>query len=82
MRVILWEIATLLAVLVGVTKFLDLWLRPVEKSRLQARINGLSAALNQSDPLVVIKAPLQMASIILERIYGSRLRGCQRTPHV
>jgi hypothetical protein len=73
MRVILWEIATLLAVLAGVTKFLDLWVRPVEKSRLQARINGLSAALNQSDALVVIKAPLQMASIILERIYGSRL---------
>ncbi len=73
MRAILWEIVTLLAVLAAVTKLLDLWLRPIEKSRLRRRINGLSSALKQSDALVVIKSPLQMASIVLERIYGPRL---------
>lgn len=64
---------TLLAVLAAVTRLLDLWLRPIEKSRLQRRINGLSSALEQSDPLVVIKSPLQIASIVLERLYGPRL---------
>jgi hypothetical protein len=73
MRIILLEIATLLLVLGAVTKFLDLWLRPVDKSRIRRRINSLSSALKQSDALVVIKSPLQMASIVLERIYGPRL---------
>jgi hypothetical protein len=73
MGVIPWEIATLLVVLASASKFLDLWLWPIEKSRLQRRINSLSCALKQSHPLVVIKAPLQMASIVLERIYGPRL---------
>jgi hypothetical protein len=73
MRAILLEIVTLLAVLAAVTRLLDLWLRPIEKSCLQRRINGLSSALEQSDPLVVIKSPLQIASIVLERLYGPRL---------
>ncbi|MFZ3377360.1 MAG: hypothetical protein WA183_17575, partial [Chthoniobacterales bacterium] len=73
MHAILWEIVTLLAVLAAVTKFLDLWLRPIQKSRLQQRINDLSSALNQSDALVVIKSPLQIASSVLERLYGPRL---------
>jgi hypothetical protein len=72
MRVILWEIVILFAVLAAATKFFDLWLRSIEKSRLQRRINDLSSALEQSDPLVIIKAPLQMASIVLERFYGPR----------
>jgi hypothetical protein len=73
MRVIFWEIATLLAVPAVVSKLLDLWLRPVEKTRLRRRFNDLSSALKQSDALVVIKSPLQMVSSILERIYGPRL---------
>ena len=73
MRAILLEIATLLVIIGAVTKLLDLWLQPIVKSRLRRRINDLSSALQNSDPLVVIKAPLQIASIVLERIYGSRL---------
>jgi hypothetical protein len=73
MRVILWEIVTLLAVPAAVSKLLDLWLQPVEKTRLRRHFNDLSSALKQSDALVVIKSPLEMASIILDRIYGRRL---------
>jgi len=73
MRAMLLEIVTLLGVIGAVTKLLDVWLRPIEKTRLRRRIKNLSFALKQSDPLVVIKSPLQMASIVLERIYGQRL---------
>ena len=72
-RALLLEIATLLFTIGAVAKLLDLWLQPVVKSRLQQRIRDLSSALENSDPLVVIKAPLQLASIVLERIYGRRL---------
>lgn len=73
MRIILWEIVTLLAVPAAVSKLLDLWLQPVEKTRLRRRFNNLSATLKQSDALVVIKSPLEIASIVLDRIYGRRL---------
>jgi hypothetical protein len=73
MRVILWEVITLFGVLAGVSALLDLWLRPVEKDRLRKRIENLSFALQQSDPLVLIKAPLEMISALLDRIYGPRL---------
>ena len=72
-QLLLWSIVTLLVVLAGVTKFLDVWFRPIQKAQLRERINDISAALNQSDPLVVIKTPLQLGSGALERIYGARL---------
>jgi hypothetical protein len=67
------EIGVLLTVVAGVTWLLNPWLRPIEKSRLRRRVSALSSALKDSDPLVVAKSPLQITSILLDRIYGSRL---------
>jgi hypothetical protein len=73
MRLIGWEIVTLLAVFGAVKKFLDIWLRSIEKTQLRRKVKDLAFALKQSDPLVVIKSPLQLGSGALDRIYGPRL---------
>lgn len=77
MRLILLEVATLLFAAGTASKFLDFWLRPVAKARLLRRVNDLSSALKQSHALVVIKSPLEMASTVLDRIYGIRLLSCK-----
>jgi hypothetical protein len=70
---VLTQIGIFVGIVIGVTDLLNLWVRPIEKRRLRRRISSLSSALKDSDPVVLVKSPLQTASILLDRIYGSRL---------
>ena len=69
----LTELGVLLGLVIAIAELLNYWVRPVEKTRLRRRISALSSSLKDSDPLVVVKSPLEATSVLLDRIYGSRL---------
>src|SRR5437588_10237162 len=69
-----WVGLTLLFVFAGIgAMVLDLWLRPTTKREIHKKILNLWYALGESDPRVVIQAPIRAIAKGLRELYGEAL---------
>jgi hypothetical protein len=69
-----WLGILLLALFAGAgAKFLDVWLQSKQKARIHEKLLGLWYALGESDPRVVIQAPIRLITRGLTLIYGEKL---------
>jgi len=73
MKNIAVQIVFFIGALCGLFKFLDAWLSKDQKSKLHKKAVELWFNLRNQDAMVVVKAPLQIASDLFDELCGHRI---------